>query len=69
MNAKESRRRRRSQIAKPPAKKMIPVRIADDLVERVDALRPEYIPREPFIRQILSEKIEEMEEQQEGEEE
>lgn len=42
---------------------MVPIRMTADLVERVDARRPALIPREPFIRQMLSDYLDQLEEQ------
>lgn len=54
--AKTGRRRRKP---KPPTP-TIPIRITGDLIDRVDAHRPALIPREPYIRQLLSERLDQM---------
>jgi hypothetical protein len=46
---------------------MLPIRFHAEQIDRVDALRPDLIPREPYIRQLLSERLDQLE--QEGEEE
>ena len=59
----------REALSKPIEPEHAPVFAAvHKILERIEA-RPEYIPREPFIRQILSDKVEEMEAEQNGEEE
>lgn len=42
---------RRAPEPLPP----VPVRITADLIERVDAVKPQMIPREPYIRHLLDE--------------
>lgn len=36
-----------------PAKQYLPIRIMPEQIERIDALRPDLIPREPFVRHVL----------------
>src|ERR1700754_449868 len=33
--------------------KSLPVRVTPDLLMRVDAVRPDHIPREPFVRHLI----------------
>jgi hypothetical protein len=42
---------------------MVPVRLNAELVDRVDAIRPAMLPREPYIRQLLSDYLDILEEQ------
>jgi hypothetical protein len=35
------------------SKKPVPVRIPPEMVARIDALRPELVPREAFVRVLL----------------
>ena len=52
--AKQSQRGGKLKVV--PAPKLrgpLPIRISPDLLDRVDAIRPDQIPREPFIRYIL----------------
>lgn len=44
--------------AKQPPPKSLLVRIDHALVDRVDALRGPLVPREPFIRQLLTQAVE-----------
>jgi hypothetical protein len=37
----------------PTAKYYLPIRISEDLLDRIDAIRPEMTPREPFVRHVL----------------
>lgn len=46
------KKRRRRQPEKPPTP-TVPIRITGDLIDRIDAIRPEMIPREPFTRHLL----------------
>jgi len=49
---------------KPPAQvAYLPVRITPDLIERIDAIRPDMIPREPFIRHVLDVGLTQLEEE------
>jgi hypothetical protein len=42
------------QVPPPPRyTEPLPVRITPDLLDRVDALRPDMVAREPFVRHIL----------------
>jgi hypothetical protein len=58
---KVKKRRRRPE---PPPTPTLPIRITGPLIDRVDALRPSLIPREPFIRQLLSERLDQLEEEE-----
>lgn len=62
------RRRKLAAVPEPPAPKpktkYYMTRITMDLMERVEDLRPEHIPREPFIRHILSVGLDQMEEEE-----
>jgi hypothetical protein len=58
------RAKRRKPPAKPPTP-TLPIRITGDLIDRVDALKPDLIPREPYIRQLLADKLTEMENEEE----
>lgn len=62
-NTKRRRRREPEPPAKPPAEAMLPIRINQSLIDRVDQYRPDLIPREPYIRQLLKEKLDDMDEQ------
>jgi hypothetical protein len=42
-------------------KAMLPIRIPVEMVERVDRLRGEYIPREAFIRDLLDKALKTLE--------
>lgn len=70
-NASRRRARKRTTPNQPPPppeptkEKMLPIRLNEMLIERLDAIRPELIPREPFIRQWISDRLDE----QDGEEE
>lgn len=35
------------------ARDPLPIRISANLIDRVDAVRPEEIPREPYVRYLL----------------
>jgi hypothetical protein len=59
--------KKRRKAVKPPTP-TLPIRITGDLIDRVDAIRPELIPREPYIRQLLSERLSQREAEQEEEE-
>jgi len=41
----------------------IPIRITPDLIDRIDAIRPDLIPREPFVRHILDLGLKQLEEE------
>jgi hypothetical protein len=41
----------------------IPIRITPDLIDRIDAIRPDLIPREPFVRHILDLGLQQLEEE------
>lgn len=63
------RRRRREPEppptpSKPEPEPMTPVRISVSLIERVDAIKPALVPREPFIRQLLSDYLDTLEEEE-----
>lgn len=40
-------------VSPPRYTEPLPVRITPDLLDRVDALRPDMVAREPFVRHIL----------------
>lgn len=65
MKSETARKRRRRRQAPPPPTPTRLVRISGDLIDRVDAVRPEMIPREPFIRHLLDEKLKEYEQEEE----
>jgi len=44
-----------------PSKNFLPIRILPEQIERIDALRPDMIPREPFVRHVLDIGIEALE--------
>jgi hypothetical protein len=48
---------------KPPRPPFLPVRISTEQIDRIDALRPDMIPREPFIRHVLDLGIEVLEDE------
>jgi hypothetical protein len=41
----------------------IPIRITPELIDRIDAIRPDLIPREPFVRHILDLGLQQLEEE------
>lgn len=47
----------------PPRPAFLPVRITTEQIDRIDAIRPDMIPREPFIRHVLDIGIEQLEEE------
>lgn len=49
---------------RPPPRKDLPVRITGDLLDRIDAVRPDMIPREPYIRHLLDEQLKLLEEEE-----
>lgn len=55
--------KRAKQPTPPPRPAFLPVRITAAQVDRIDAIRPDMIPREPFIRHVLDIGIEHMEEE------
>jgi hypothetical protein len=55
---------RATRRAKPKNKSMLPVRISVDLLDRIDAIKPEHLPREPFIRYVLDIGIKTFEEEE-----
>jgi hypothetical protein len=57
-------KRRGGKVAPPPRPQYYMIRITPELIDRVDALRPEYIKREPYIRHILDIGLGEMEEEE-----
>lgn len=57
-------KRRRKPPEKPPTQ-TLPIRITGDLIDRVDKIKPDLIPREPFIRQLLDERLTQMENEEE----
>jgi hypothetical protein len=63
--AQPAKKRRRVPPTPPPKPqpKYYMIRITPDLIARVEDLRPQHIPREPFIRHLLSLQLDEMEEQ------
>jgi hypothetical protein len=48
-----------SEVSRLP----IPIRITPDLIDRIDAIRPDLIPREPFVRHILDLGLQQLEEE------
>jgi hypothetical protein len=50
-------KKRGGTVKKPPLQvvepQYLPIRITADLVERIDDIRPDMIPREPFVRHLL----------------
>ncbi len=42
----------------------VPIRIPGELVERIDAVKPPLVPREPYVRKLIEEAIEDLEEQE-----
>lgn len=51
----------------PPSQQVtqipLPIRITPDLIERIDAIRPDLIPREPFVRHVLDLGLRQLEEE------
>lgn len=47
----------------PPPRQALPVRITGPLLDRVDDVRPELVPREPFIRHLIEIGLEEYEDE------
>jgi len=47
--------------AAPPKPANIPVRIPIDLIDRIDAIKPKMVPREPFVRALLEDIVTEIE--------
>lgn len=41
----------------------IPIRITPDLIDRIDEIRPDMIPREPFVRHLLDIALTQLEEE------
>lgn len=50
-------------VKETPSKNFLPIRILPEQIERIDALRPDLIPREPFVRHVLDIGIEQLEEE------
>jgi hypothetical protein len=45
---------RKTVPAPPPTPRPdLPIRITGDLLDRIDALRPDMVAREPFVRHVL----------------
>jgi len=63
--ASKSRRggkvKKAKQPAPPPRPAFLPVRITAEQIDRIDSIRPDMIPREPFIRHVLDIGIETLE--------
>jgi len=56
--------KRRKPAPEPaPPRALLPVRITPELIDRVDAVRPDLIPREPFIRHLLDLALTQLEEE------
>jgi hypothetical protein len=55
--------RTKKKVAQPAPKQYTPIRLTADLVERVDAIRPDMIPREPFVRHVLDIGLQQLEEE------
>lgn len=70
MAATTKKSQRGGKVAgKPPAPKQqsqqfIPIRIPLDLIERIDAIKPDMIPREPYVRHLLDLIVTDMEEEE-----
>jgi hypothetical protein len=43
--------------------KYLPIRLTPDLLEKVDNVRPDMIPREPFVRHLIELGIQRLEEE------
>jgi hypothetical protein len=43
--------------------KAVPIRLTAELQARVDAVRPDMIPREPFVRHLIEVGLERLEEE------
>jgi len=54
------KKRRRRPPTKPPTP-TIPIRISGDLIDRIDAVRPELIPREPYTRHLVEKALDAVE--------
>ena len=63
-SAPEPNRAARRAKPKHAATAMLPVRISGDLLNRIDAIKPEHLPREPFIRYVLDIGIKTFEEEE-----
>lgn len=49
----------RSRSGDRPARRPpLPIRIPAEMVDRIDALRPELVPREAFVRALLEKALE-----------
>jgi hypothetical protein len=53
----------KTQAAKRVVAPMVQVRISAELIDRIDAIRPDLIPREPFIRHVLDIGLQQLEEE------
>ena len=51
--------KKQPEVARLP----IPIRISPELIDRIDAIRPDLIPREPFVRHILDLGLQQLEEE------
>lgn len=56
-------KKKKAVVKNSPSKTYLPVRILPEQIERIDALRPDTIPREPFVRHVLDIGIEQLEEE------
>ena len=54
---------RRGGGLKPLPSKGVPIRLTAELQARVDEVRPDMIPREPFVRHLIELGLERLEEQ------
>jgi len=58
MAAKEVKSQRGGKLSKtkkqePAMRVPLPVRITPDLLDRIDEVRPDLIPREPYVRHLI----------------
>jgi hypothetical protein len=50
---KRSQRGGRLTRSDPLTRVPVPIRVTPDLIDRIDEIRPDMIPREPFVRHLL----------------
>lgn len=56
----------RQQRRRPPTPVKL-VRISGELIDRIDAIKPDMVPREPYIRMLLEHRVTEIENEEEEE--
>jgi hypothetical protein len=56
-------KKKKPVVKDSPSKTYLPVRILPEQIERIDAIRPDMIPREPFVRHVLDIGLSQLEEE------